>query len=117
MKTFKTILLAGVVGMSMAFAGAATAGEVFLSPRAKANQIVHVASTTADVNLAAEPYAGATTRLRTTFHSMVASGPAKDINMVSGNYLGAAAKSPYRDLRGMEFRIAPLIEKRNQSQK
>jgi len=116
MKATNTLILAGAVAAAFALTTTAQAGEV-LSPRAKANQITHVSSTKTDVNLVSGSYAGAATRAGTMFHSTVASGPVKDINLVSGNYLGAAVKSPQRDLRGPEFRIAPLIEKRNAGQK
>ena len=87
MKTFNNLLLASAVAVSFTFATAASASEVFLSPRAQANQISRV------------------------------SGTNNDRNLVSGWYAGAAAKSPFRDLRGVQYEIAPLIEKRNASQK
>jgi len=117
MKATKTLLLASAVAAAFALSGYVQAGEVVLSPRAKANQILHVSGTTADVNLASGTYLGAGNRAETMFHSSVASGPVKDVNLVSGNYLGAAAKIPSRELRRPAFHVAPLIEKRQHEQK
>ena len=117
MKTINALLLAGTVAVSFTFAISAKAGEVFLSPRAQANQTARVSGTGTDRNLVSGWYAGTANKANGIFHSMVASGSVKDINLAGANYLGAAAKSPHRDLRGMEFQIAPLVEKRNACQK
>lgn len=115
MKTITTLLLAAA--FSVTLVSTAKAGEVFLSPRAQANQITRVSGTNNDRNLVSGWYAGAAYKAFNTAPSMVASGSVADINLVSGNYLGAAAKSPFRDLRGVQYEIAPLIEKRDASQK
>jgi hypothetical protein len=117
MKTINTLLLAGAVAVSFTFASSARADEAFLSPRAKANQIKRVSGVNTDRNLATGWYAGAAYKAFNTPHSMVASGAVPDVNLAGANYLGAAAKSPHRDLRGVEFQIAPLIENRNASPK
>ncbi len=113
----KMILLAVAAAGIFTLASSVQAAEVFLSPRAQANQITHVKGINNEPNLVSGWYAGAATRIFTTQHSMVASGPVLDVNLVSGNYLGAASKSPHRDLRGWEYQIAPLIEKRNKALK
>ncbi len=117
MKTINTILLAGAVAASFTVAGSVQAGEALLSPRAQANQITRVSGVNADRNLVSGWYAGTGNKASGVFHSMVASGPVADINLVSGDYLGAAAKSPHRDLRGVEFQIAPMVEKRDKATK
>lgn len=111
MKTITTILLAAA--FSVTLVSTAKAGEVFLSPRAKANQITRVSGINNDRNWVSGQYLGARLKSLNTFHSMVASGPVKDINLAGANYLGAAAKSPFRDLRGVQYEIAPLFEKRD----
>jgi hypothetical protein len=111
MKTLKTILLAGAVVACFTLASTAKAGEVFLSPRAQANQMPRVSGINADPNLVSGSYPGAASKARAVFHPMTASGGVEDINLVSGNYAGAAAKSPDRELRGYAYEIAPLIEK------
>lgn len=115
MKTITTLLLAAA--FSVTLLSTAKASDVLLSPRAKANQIARVKGINNDPQLVSGWYAGAAYRTYSTAPSTVASGPVKDINLVSGNYLGTAAKSPFRDLEGVQYRIAPLIEKRNASQK
>ena len=115
MKAITTLLLAAA--FSVTLIGTAKADEAFLSPRAQANQIARVSGTNNDRNLVSGWYAGAAYKAFNTAPSMVASGPVADVNLAGANYLGAAAKSPHRDLRGVEFQIAPLIEKRNASQK
>ena len=117
MKTSKTLLLASVVTATLTYAGAANAGDVAQSPRGKANQITHVRATHSDPNLVSGEYAGAANRARGMFHSMVASEGARDINLVSGNYPGAAAKDPNRELHGPQFKLAPLIQERNEGAK
>lgn len=117
MKTFNTILLAGAVAASFTLASSAKAGDVVMSPRAQANQITRVSGVNTDPNLVSGWYAGTGNKANGIFHSMVPSGSVADINLVSGDYLGAAAKSPHRDLRGVEFQVAPLIEKRNKATK
>ena len=111
MKTITTLLLAAA--FSVTLVSTAKAGEVFLSPRAQANQLTRVSGINKDRNLVSGWYPGAAYRAYRTAPNMVASGPVADINLVSGNYLGAAAKSPHRDLRGVKFEIAPLFEKRD----
>ena len=113
MKTINNLLLAGAVAVGFAFASSANASEVFLSPRAQANQITHVSGVNTDRNLVSGWYAGAAYKAFNTAPSMVASGPVADVNLAGANYLGAAAKSPFRDLRGVDFQIAPLVEKRD----
>lgn len=113
MKTINTLLLAGAVAVSFTFASTAKAGEVFLSPRAQANQINRVSGTSTDRNLVSGWYAGTGNKANGIFHPMVASGSVPDINLAGANYLGAGAKNPARDLRGVEFQIAPLMEKRD----
>ncbi|MEY4385709.1 MAG: hypothetical protein RLY20_992 [Verrucomicrobiota bacterium] len=107
MKTITTLLLAAA--FSVTLVSTAKAGEVFLSPRAQANQITRVSGTNADRNLVSGWYAGAAYKAFSTAPNMVASGPVPDVNLVSGNYLGAAAKSPFRTA---SYEIAPLTEKR-----
>ena len=116
MKTITSLLLASAVAISFTLAGSAKAGEAFLSPRAKANQSAHVSGVNTDRNMAGNWYAGAATRMLTTPPSMVASGPVKDINLAGANYVGASVKSPHRDLQGVAYQIAPLIEKRDAGQ-
>jgi len=60
----------------------------------------------------ARPY-----RAFNTAPNMVASGAVADINLVSGNYLGAAAKNACARSARVHLRICALIEKRNASQK
>ena len=115
MKTINTLILAGTI--AVALTTTTKAGEAFLSPRAKANQITRVSGVNTDRNLVSGWYAGAAYKAFNTAPSMVASGAVPDVNLVSGNYLGAAAKDPTRDLRGVEFQIAPLVEKRNSALK
>lgn len=113
MKTINTLILAGTVAFSFAAANVVSAVEVLHSPRGQANQITRVSGVNTDRNWVSGRYLGAQLKSLNTFHSMEASGSVKDINLVSGNYLGAAAKNPQRDLKGVQFEIAPLIEKRN----
>src|SRR5438309_1132775 len=113
MKTTTTLILAAAVSFTLA--SPAKAADMFLSPRAQANQIARVSGTDNDRNLVSGWYAGAAYRAFSTAPNMVASGPVADINLAGGNYLGAAAKNPMRDLRGVQYEIAPLIEKRDAS--
>lgn len=106
MKTSTALILAATVGFTLA--GSAKAADVFLSPRAQANQIARVSGTNNDRNLVSGWYAGAAYRAFSTAPNMVASSSVPDINLVSGNYLGAAAKNP---MRGTQFEIAPLTGK------
>ena len=115
MKTITTLLLAATVSFTLA--SSARAVDVAQSPRGQANQIARVSGVNNDVNLVSGSYLGAGYKALHTPPHMVASGPVADINLAGANYLGAAAKSPFRDLRGVEYQIAPLIEKRNASQK
>lgn len=106
MKTTTILILAAAV--SFTFVSSTKAADVFLSPRAQANQIARVSGTNNDRNLVSGWYAGAAYKAFNTAPNMVASGPVADINLVSGNYLGAAAKNP---MRGAQFEIAPLAGK------
>jgi hypothetical protein len=113
MKTINTLILAGTVAFSFAAANIVSAAEAVHSPRGQANQTTRVSGTNTDRNLVSGQYLGAQLKSLNAFHSMVASGSVKDINLAKADYLGAAAKSPQRDLKGVQFEIAPLIEKRD----
>jgi len=106
MKTTTALILAATVSFTLA--GSAKAADVFLSPRAQANQITRVSGINNDRNLAGGWYAGAAYKAFSTAPNMVASGAVADVNLVSGNYLGAAAKSPFHSA---QFEIAPLTGK------
>ena len=114
MKTIHTLLLAGAVVTGLAMASQARA-DVFLSPRAQANQIRTVSGGEAGPNLVNANYLGAGQKAADLLPA-VTSGSTASPSLVSGNYLGAAAKNPARDLHSGQFEIAPVVEKTHPAQ-
>ena len=86
----------------------ATAAEPFLSPKAKANHISRVSSMDTSPNLVSGNYLGALAKTEAN-RTKVVPGTGHEPNLVSGNYLGAGAKNPYA--RPGSFEIAPLVGK------
>lgn len=100
-------MLAGAVALGFTLTTTARADEPFLSP--KAASLRHdsrtVPSTGARPNLVSGSYLGAAAKLNRT---SAAPGGMDSPNLVSGNYLGAGAKNPYpRPV----FEIAPVAVK------
>ena len=95
MKTMNSLLLAGAVALGFTLTTTARADEPFLSPKAKANQIHHVSGVDTGPNLVSNNYLGAAAKTEANRARVVSSGGAATPNLVSGNYLGAGAKNPY----------------------
>ena len=108
MKTINTLLLAGAVALGFTLTTTAKADEPFLSPKAKANQIHRVSSVDSSPNLVSGNYLGAAAKTEFNRVKVVPSGTVTP-NLISGNYLGAGAKNPYP--RTASFQGAPLIAK------
>jgi hypothetical protein len=111
MKTMNTLLLAGAVALGFTLTTTAKADEPFLSPKAAAlrHDFRKVPSTDTSPNLVSGNYLGALAKTEANRARVVSSGGATTPNLVSGNYLGAGAKNPYP--RTASFEIAPLVGK------
>ena len=110
MKTMNTLLLAGAVALGFTLTTTAKADEPFLSPKAAAlrHDFRKVPSTETSPNLVSNNYLGAAAK--TEFNRLkVVPSETVTPNLVSGNYLGAGAKNPYS--RTASFEIAPLVGK------
>ncbi len=90
--------------------------DVAASPRVQANQIKRISSTEAGPNLVSGDYLGAAAKASAMFQSTVSGSTDNGPSLVSGNYLGAAAKSPTYEARPAQFEIAPVVEKANSCQ-
>lgn len=104
------LLLAGAVALGFTLTTTAKADEPFLSPKAAAlrHDFRTVPSTDTSPNLVSGNYLGAAAK--TEFNRVkVVPGGTVTPNLVSGNYLGAGAKNPYP--RTASFEIAPLVGK------
>ena len=110
MKTMNTLLLAGAVALGFTLTTTAKADEPFLSPKAAAlrHDFRTVPSTDTSPNLVSGNYLGALAKTEFNRVKVVPGGTATP-NLVSGNYLGAGAKNPYA--RTASFEIAPLVGK------
>lgn len=113
MKTMKTLLLAGAVALGFTLT-AANAAEPFLSPKAAAlrHDFRTVPSTGTSPNLVSGNYLGALAKTEAN-RTKVVPGTGNEPNLVSGNYLGAGAKNP--DARAASFEIAPLVGRNKSS--
>ena len=110
MKTMNTLLLAGAVALGFTLTTTAKADEPFLSPKAAAlrHDFRKVLSTDTSPNLVSGNYLGALAKTEFNRAKVVPSGTVTP-NLVSGNYLGAGAKNPYP--RTASFEIAPFVGK------
>jgi hypothetical protein len=99
-----TLLIAAATATLLTAVNTASAEEPLLSPRAKANQSKHISSGDSGPNLVSGNYLGAGAKSAAN-QSKMASGAGSSPNLVSGNYAGAAAKNPIRDLRSAEKEI------------
>jgi len=108
MKNINTLLLAGAIALGFTLTTTAKADEPFLSPKGKANQIRRVSGVDTSPNLVSNNYLGAAAKTEFNRAKVVPSGTITP-NLVSGNYLGAGAKNPYP--RTTSFEIAPLVGK------
>jgi hypothetical protein len=108
MKTTTSLLLAGAVALGFTLTTTAKADEPFLSPKAAAlrHDFRKLPSTDTSPNLVSNNYLGAAAKMEFNRAKVVPSGTASQ-NLVSGNYLGAGAKNPYPPTRS--FEIAPLV--------
>ena len=102
MKTLNSILLAGAVALGFTLTTTVRADEPFLSPKAKANQISRVSSVDTSPNLVSGNYLGALAKTEANRARVVSSGGATTPNLVSGNYLGAGVKNPH-------WRMSPSV--------
>jgi len=111
MKTMNTLLLAGAVALGFTLTTTAKADEPFLSPKAAAlrHDFRKVPGTDNSPNLVSGNYLGALAKTEANRARVVSSGGAPTPNLVSGNYLGAGAKNPYP--RPATFEVAPLVGK------
>ena len=111
MKTMNTLLLAGAIALGFTLTTTTKADEPFLSPKAAAlrHDFRKVSSTDTSPNLVSGNYLGAAAKTEANHVRVVSSGGAATPNLVSGNYLGAGAKNPYP--RTASFEIAPLVGK------
>ncbi len=103
-----TLLLAGAMALGFTLTTTAMADEPFLSPKAAAlrHDFRTVPGTGTSPNLVSGNYLGAAAKTEFSRAKVVASGTVTP-NLVSGNYLGAGAKNPYP--RTASFGIAPLV--------
>jgi len=110
MKTINTLLLASAVALGFTLTTTAKADEPFLSPKAAAlrHDFRKVPSTDTSPNLVSNNYLGAAAKWELNRAKVVPGGTATP-NLVSGNYLGAGLKNPYP--RSASFEIAPLVGK------
>ena len=110
MKTMNTLLLAGAVALGFTLTSTAKADEPFLSPKAAAlrRDFRTVPSTGTSPNLVSGNYLGALAKTEAN-RAKVVSGTGHQPNLVSGNYLGAGAKHP--SASSASFEIAPLVGK------
>ena len=106
--TKNSLLLAGALALGFTLTLAANAAEQALSPRAKDNLIKRVPGTTADPNLVSGSYLGAAAK-PVLDRVKVVPGADSGPNLVSGDYAGAALKNPYA--KPAQFEIAPLVTK------
>ena len=110
MKKMNSLLLAGAAVASLTLVGQVQA-DVFLSPRAQANQIARISGPGSGPSTVSGSYLGAGNKAASMFPTTVSGSSESRPNLVSGNYPGAAAKSPIHELRGAQFEIAPAVEK------
>jgi hypothetical protein len=113
MKTLNTLLFACALTVGFTLTHQATA-DVFLSPRAQANQIKVVSGTGTSPTLVSADYLGAGAKAAALFPVTVLGQGEASPNLVNADYLGAAAKNPARELRAAQFEIAPVVEKNAQ---
>jgi hypothetical protein len=109
MKQIHTLLFAGALAAGFVLATQAKA-DTFLSPRAQASQTKTVSDAEAGVSLASGHYLGAGLRAANLFLVSMPGGTEATPNLVSGQYAGAAARNPARELSGAQFEIAPVAE-------
>jgi hypothetical protein len=103
MKNINTLLLLGAVAVGFASACQSRAADQAACCRARDGGSA-CASQTRAADLFLSPRAQAN-QIRTV------SGAGTTSSLVSGYYLGAAAKNPARELRPAQFEIAPVVEK------
>ena len=110
MKTMNSLLFAGAVALGFTLASTAMAGEIFLSPKAAAlrHDFRKVPSAYSGPNLVSNNYLGAAAKTESNRLKVVPSGTVTP-NLVSGSYLGAGVKNPYPRTR--TFEVAPLVGK------
>lgn len=106
-----SLLLAGAVALGFTLTTTVKADEPFLSPKAASlrNDFRKVPSTDNSPNLVSGNYLGALAKTEANRARVVSSGGATTPNLVSGNYLGAGAKNPFP--RPATFEVAPLVGK------
>lgn len=110
MKTLNTLLLTGAVALGFTLTTAAKGDEPVLSPKAAAlrHDLRSAQSAGSSPNLVSGNYLGSAAK--TEFNRVkVEQGATVTPSLVSGNYLGAGAKNPYQ--RTASFEIAPLVGK------
>jgi hypothetical protein len=110
MKTINTLLLASAVALGFTLNTTTKADEPFLSPKAASlrHDFRKVPSTDTSPNLVSNNYLGAAAKMEFNRLKVVPSGTVTP-NLISGNYAGVAAKNPYPTPK--RFEIAPLLEK------
>lgn len=110
MKTMNSLLLASAAALGLTLTTAVKADEPFLSPKAAAlrHDFRKVPSTTDNLNLVSNNYLGVAAKTEANRLKVVPSGTVTP-NLVSGNYLGAGVKNPYPRTR--TFEVAPLVGK------
>jgi hypothetical protein len=108
MNTKTSLLLASALALGFTLTTAANAAEQALSPRARDNLIKRVPGTNTDPNLVSGSYLGAAAKPILDRVKVVPT-TGTDPNLISGNYAGAALKNPYAT--PAPFEIAPLVTK------
>ena len=88
----------------------ATAAEPFLPPKAKANQLSRVSSVDTGPNLVSGNYLGALAKTESNRAKLVP-GTGHEPNLVSGNFNSAASKASGGTLSQSRFEIAALVGK------
>lgn len=106
MKNNIKLLLAAAIAISFAAVNSAKADEPLLSPRAQANQINRISGTDSGPNLVSGNYLGTAAKWQAS--GAVAPSSSGNVNLVNGTYVGAAVKDPIRESRKPQFEIAPL---------
>lgn len=104
MKNLSKILLAAAFAVAITSANRVSADEPLLSPRAKANQSKPISGGDSGPNLVSGSYLGAAAK-SAAIQPKMAAGTGGSPNLVSGNYAGAAAKNPIRDSRSPEREV------------
>jgi len=109
MNTKKTLLLAGAIAVSFMLGSYAKAADIAASPRLQQmlNERKSVSSTDTRPNLVSANYLGAAAKWELNRAKVVPSGTITP-NLVSGNYAGAAARNQYPSRA--QFELAPLAK-------